>query len=146
MNQTPAAILVLAASVCGYAACTRSVADSMGMAIGLTGIAVGMWGVLSLVSMHIRASHANTETTGASTNGHMYGMDNNATSLDFGRNLLSGSKPATPATSRSPSGQLSPEINAQLSLVAHLQGQDRTQIMEELLRRHLPRYTDHRYR
>ena len=53
MNQTPAAILVLAASVCGNAACTRG-PDSFGAAVGLVGVALGMWGILSLISPWMR--------------------------------------------------------------------------------------------
>ena len=36
--------------------------------------------------------------------------------------------------------QLSPELKAQLSMASHLEGRDRSQIVEEALRRYLPRY------
>ena len=144
MNQTPAAVLVLAASVCGYAACVRG-PDSFGMTMGLVGVGLGMWGVLELVGPRLREHPAVGRPSHATPSLASGGADNGV-GLDHASNGLPPLKPTRHSAGRLPDSQLSPEISAQLSLVAHMQGQDRSQILEDLLRRHLPRYTNHRRR
>ena len=142
MNQTPAAVLVLAASVCGYAACTRA-PDSFGLAIGLAGIAFGMWGVLSLVNASTRPRHLSPDQPGPGQS-LLDGFTGHPPVPGKKPSLTSRLDPPITAARRMSEENLSPEISAQLSLVAHMQGQDRKQILEELLQRHLPRYTNHR--
>lgn len=142
MRQTPAAILVLASALLAQTAIDRG-ADPIGGLMGLGGLALGLWGVLSLVVHCARQPGLPVpqfaEPGGIGTTLTADSRLERATAVIAAR---PGSK--VHAASRLPDAGLSPEVNAQLSLVAHLQGQDRTQIMEELLRRHLPRYTNSR--
>ncbi len=128
MNQTPAAILVLASSILAYAATVRAY-DPIGVILGVAAFAVGAWGVISLA------------------------RDRQGTLDDPARaNLLGMLSPPRPTYTNVPlvttsSGtaetadlQLSPEVKALLSIASHLEGRDRSQIVEEALRRYLPRY------
>ena len=140
MNQTPAAILILAASVSGYAACTP-VADPLRMVNGLAAISLGVWGVFSLLRWQWQP-HSTTPDRPNQTNGARSGpIDLASPDHRAGGNRSPLVSPRL-APGRPSDHQFSPEINAQLSLVAHVQGRDQTQIMEDVLRRHLPRYSN----
>ena len=141
MHQTPAAILVLASAILGHTASARG-ADSVGVVIGLGGLALGSWGVVSLIRHGLRRQRLSAGTPVESSGLNWTGADSVAGLGGGGTRVVARASSPVRAAGHAPDSELSPEISAQLSLVAHLQRQDRTQIMEELLRRHLPRYTN----
>ena len=131
MNQTSAAILVLASSVFSYAACSVNT-TSRGQTptfLTLVAIGIGIWGVLALISGILRERE-------------MF-VDNHARLDVFDRLFVrdGSSRTAPVRTTRERSFDLSPEIQAQLNVTAEMEGRDRTEVLEETLRRHLPKYT-----
>ncbi len=141
MNQTPAAILVLSSTVMAYSATVRAY-DPTGLLLGLAGLVLGVWSVISLIGASIRDRELLYENP---TRSDFFGM------LDPRRMVKPayGAPVGTPVTApvaspaspgEQPEMQLSPEVKAQLSMAAHLEGRDRSQIVEEALRRYLPRY------
>ena len=131
MNQTPAAILVLASSILAYSATVRAY-DPIGVFLGVAAFAVGAWGVISLVrdreGMFDYPAQANLLGT-SSPRRPTYA------NVPLGTPMGTTSAAAEPADI-----QLSPEVKAHLSIASHLEGRDRSQIVEEALRRYLPRY------
>ena len=132
MNQTPASILVLAASVLGYAAAVRYYHES-GVLIGLAGLAVGAWGVVSLVIACIRERELL--------------IDSSARLDIFDRYM--GRGPATRERQyrridEDVEIELPADLKAQLSLAAHMEGRGRSELVADALRRHLPRVTKNR--
>ena len=152
MKQTPAAMLILAASICAHGTVTRTL-DSVGILVGLMGTVLAAGGIFSLVTacvhQHSKLAHGpdpmaefpSRDSTGLSTLPASGGV---------GTSRLESTGNGHERPGNSYKGQnhgdyrLSPETRAQLSLVAHVRGQDRTQIVEEVLRRHLPRFTNPR--
>ena len=141
MNQTPAAILILSSTVMAYSATVRAY-DPTGVLLSLAGLVLGGWGVISLIGASIRDRELLHENP---TRSDFFGM------LDPRRMVKPayGAPVGTPVTApvaspaspgEQPEMQLSPEVKAQLSMAAHLEGRDRLQIVEEALRRYLPRY------
>ena len=147
MNQTPAAILILTSSILAYAA-TAGTTDSVatgagvvtptspiGVILGLGGLVLGIWGVISLIGASIRdrelffEGHQRTDFMGM---------------FDPRRAMARPYTPVgTPTRAAAPEAAgltLSPEMKAQLSMASHLEGRERAQIVEEALRRYLPRY------
>lgn len=151
MNQTPAAILILTSSVLAYSATTGTTAftttaagvtahtSPIGVILGLAGLVLGIWGVISLIGASIRDRELSFEHGGRTD---FMGM------LDPRRVARPYAPVGTPArvassTTESAAGvALSPEMKAQLSMAAHLEGRERSQIIEEALRRYLPRYDE----
>jgi hypothetical protein len=135
MNQTPAAILVLAASVMAYAAHAASMTshNQASVILTLAGLAAGLWGVISLVAASVREremlidSHARLDV-----------LDRVMVREPL-RALKEAARPVR-GESRRPL-EISPDLHAQLNAVAHLEGRDRSEILEETLRKHLPKYT-----
>ncbi len=128
MNQTPAAILVLASSILAYAATVRAY-DPIGLILGVATFAVGAWGVISLVrdreGMFDHPAQAN-----------LLGMSSPQQPTYTNVPLVARtSNAAEPADMH-----LSPEVKALLSIASQLEGRDRSQIAEEALRCYLPRY------
>jgi hypothetical protein len=150
MNQTPAAMLILAASVYAHSVASRPRYDSFTAMIGIAAVGFSLWGIASLIqsyqlqseSMAEKASRAGTAvTTAACTPPHGLspsGIDESATStIGDGASLDSGFLDSL---------DLSPEVRAQLAVVAHQQGKHRAQVLDDVLRKHLPRYTSARQR
>ncbi len=128
MNQTPASILVLSASILAYSSGVRTY-DPVGVVLGIVGLAIGIWGAISLVAASIRDREL-------SLDGH-----SRLEPLDriLGRDVHRVPRATLSQVDRQDI-ELSPEIKAKLSMTAHLEGRDRTLIVEEALRRYLPRY------
>ena len=128
MNQTPAAILVLASSILAYSATVRA-DDPIGVILGMAAFSVGAWGVISLVrDRQGMLDH--------SAQAHLLGMSSaqRPTHTNIPQ-ITRTSAAAEPADMH-----LSAEVKSQLSIASHLEGRDRSQIVEEALRRYLPRY------
>ena len=150
MNQTPAAILILSSSILAYAATQGSTAittttagvtthtSPTGVILGLGGLVLGIWGVISLIGASIRDRELAFD--GQSRNDLLAMFDprragRNYTPVGGAVPTRTAAAPADPA-----SVTLTPEMKAQLSMAAHLEGRERSQIVEEALRRYLPRY------
>jgi len=149
MNQTPAAILILTSAILAYTATVGSptvttteaglvtqATSTTQILVGLGGLILGIWGVISLL--------------GASFQERELSFDGRPDLLGMfdprrvGR-PYAGTGMAVPAGRVSPAIDpsavaLSPEMKAQLSMASHLEGRERSQIVEEALRRYLPRY------
>jgi hypothetical protein len=130
MNQTPAALLVLASSVFSFAAtsATRTTTSQAPTVLTLAGIGIGIWGILALISAMIRERE--------------HFVDNHARLDVFDRLFVREGKTKTPAPrGREQHLEISPELQAQLNVTAEMEGRDRSEILEETLRRHLPKYS-----
>ncbi|MEZ6118465.1 MAG: hypothetical protein R3C28_18120 [Pirellulaceae bacterium] len=131
MNQTPAAILVLASAVFCFAAnFNDNRADSPTPTVFyLAGFTIGIWGVLALISAVVRERE--------------WFIDSNARLDVFDRIMVR--EPKVTRTVRSTAAErvmdLSPDVQAQLNVAAQMEGRERTDILEETLRRHLPKYS-----
>ena len=149
MNQTPAAILILTSSILAYAATvggTTTVATTeaglttqtsgVGVILSLAGLVLGIWGVISLIGASIRDRELAFDGTARPD---LLGMFD---PRRMSRTYAMGSPvpPRTMAPADPAAVELSPEVKAQLSMASHLEGKDRAQIVEEALRRYLPRY------
>lgn len=146
MNQIPASILILTASILAYASTTGTNAFSPADAtqptaipfiLGLASMLLGIWGVISLIQSCIRDRELMFDNL--QPRHDVLGM--------FDPRRMNMGRPyapmGTPTQSRpaDPAGiSLTPEMKAQLSMAAHLEGRDRSAIIEEALRRYLPRY------
>jgi hypothetical protein len=134
MNQTPAAILVLAASGMAYAAHAASLTahNQASVILTLAALATGLWGTISLIAASIRErellidSHARLDVI------------DRVMVRDPLRVISQVARPQR-GESRRPLA-ISPELHAQLNAVAQLEGRDRSEILEEALRQHLPKY------
>lgn len=148
MNQTPAAILILTSSILAYSATTGTSAittsgagvtthtSPIGVILGLGGLVLGIWGIISLIGASIRDRELSFDGAGRPD---LMGM------FDPRRVARPYAPMGTPVRSggtEAPGVALSPEMKAQLSMASHLEGRERSQIVEEALRRYLPRYDD----
>ena len=129
MNQIAAALLILSASVCGYTSAVRP-ADGVGGLSGLVAMGLGLWGVMALLASVLREREMP--------------LDVPAPRLPaLGATALSGLRSlATPRSGYEELGRdynLPHELNAQVLAAAEMRGQNRRQVVEETLRRHLPR-------
>jgi hypothetical protein len=154
MNQTPAAILILTSSILAYAATqgTTAITNSagvtthsspIGVILGLAGLVLGIWGVISLIGASIRDRELAFD---GQTRNDLLGMfDPRRMARPYAPpmgNPVGAARTATAGVD--PSGvALTPEMKAQLSMAAHLEGRERSQIVEEALRRYLPRYENY---
>lgn len=133
MNQTPASILVLASSVFGFAA----VQDSSGAksVLFLFASIVGLVGGVAMFAAIVRERELF--------------IDNHAR-LDvldrfFQRDVSSTTpRPKVRQTSTERGLEVPPELHAQINVVAEMEGRDRSEVLEEALRRHLPKYSKSR--
>ena len=131
MNQIAAALLILSASICGTAAAYRptAAAGGFGGVLGLVALGLGLWGGMALLTAVAREREHFLEEAPRLPLG--------ATALSGLRNTLARGE-YTATTPRD--YRLSPELSAQVALAAEMKGQSRSDIIEETLRRHLPRY------
>ena len=132
MNQIAAALLILSASICGTAAVYRptTAPGGFGGMLGLVALGLGLWGGMALLTTVAREREHFLEETPRLPLG--------ATAISGLRSTLA--RGSDYATSTARDVRLSPELNAQVALAAEMKGQTRTDIVEETLRRHLPRY------
>ena len=143
MNQIAASLLILSASICGSAAAFRPLNNStFGGILGLVALGLGLWGGMALLTAITRESEIGYEEGGRVPLGvsAMQGLRNLSTPA-FRSPVRSNSDYST-ATGRD--YRLSPELSAQVALAAEMKGQSRTNVVEETLRRHLPRYSNSR--
>jgi hypothetical protein len=134
MNQTPAAILVLSAAVTSYAAHTASMTSHNQTAVILTlaALAMGIWGVISLIAASIRERELLIDG-----NARLEMLDQVMIREPL-RALKQVARPQRYESQRAL--HISPELHAQLSTIAQIEGRDRSEILEETLREHLPKY------
>ncbi|MCA9151132.1 MAG: ribbon-helix-helix protein, CopG family [Planctomycetales bacterium] len=134
MNQTPAALLVLAASVMASAAQSASAtSNNQTVILTLAAMVVGAWGIVSLLAANLREREA---------------LVDSHTRLDLlDRVMVSEPIRTLKEVARSTSRvipqrplEISPEMQSRINALARLEGRDRSEILEETLRHHLPDY------
>jgi hypothetical protein len=134
MNQTSATVLILASAVFSNAANLSMGRDvnQASVVLTLAALAVGVWGALGLIAALVRERE-------------MF-IDNHAR-LDLfdrlvGRQPKTDPAPPVVRSRRVPARalEISPDLQAQLAAAAELEGRDHLEILEETLRRHLPKY------
>ena len=154
MNQTPAAILILTSSILAYCATagttsittnsagiTTAHTSPIGILLGLAGLVLGIWGVISLIGASIRDREMSFDSNGRQDLLAMFDPRRMARPYAAtGTTVAPTAAARVSATATDPAVNLSPEIKAQLSMASHLEGRERSQIVEEALRRYLPRY------
>lgn len=142
MNQTPAAILILAASVLSYAAHAASVTAHTQSSIVLTLLAllVGLSGGISLLAACFREREMLIDS-----NARLDMLDRVMVREPL-RALKEVARPVVrPQRSESRRQlEISAEVQARLNALAHLEGRDRSEILEETLRKHLPDFDQSR--
>lgn len=133
MNQTPAALLVLAAAVMSYAAQSAAVtSNNQAVILTLSALVLGAWGVVSLLAASVRErdslidSHARLD------------LLDRAMVREPLRALKEVAR-STRIVAQRPM-EISPEMQARINSLARLEGRDRSEILEETLRQHLPDY------
>ncbi len=142
MNQIAASLLILSATICGAAATFRPVnsASGFGSILSLVALGLGLWGGMALLTSLTREREYLYEDgvqrppLGVTA---MNGLRSMATPIS--RPAVRPAEYVSPPTGRE--YRLSPELNAQVTLAAEMKGQGRNDIVEETLRRHLPRYS-----
>lgn len=150
MNQTPAAILILTSSILAYSATTGTTSitttaagvtthtSPIGVILGLAGLVLGIWGVISLVGASIRDREMSFE--GGVRPDLLSVLDPRRTNRSYAAPIGAPVAARTGSANESSGVALSPELKAQLSMASHLEGRERSEILEEALRRYLPRY------
>ena len=142
MNQIAAAILVLSASICGYASAIRPQADGFGSIMTLVALGLGLWGGLALLTATTLERDSlmdeGYEPTRTASRG-----------LNRIRSMASQYVPVvpqmnSPAVAPPMTTRLSPEMAAQVSVAAQQQGATRQDVVDDILRRNLPRYSGSR--
>ncbi len=132
MNQIAAAILILSATICGHISGDRPTNDGFGGLMGLLALGLGIWGAMSLLMSTLRERERTLEDAPrlpSISAAAVTGLRNLASNYTAGFNQR-----PEPGYYR-----LTPETSAQVQAIAQLRGQDRHQVIEETLRRHLPR-------
>ena len=117
-----------------YAAHAASMSSHNQASVILTlgALATGVWGVISLIAASIREremlidGHARLDV-----------LDRVMVREPL-RALKEAARPKRVEPQRPL--EISPELNAQLSAVAHIEGRDRSELLEEALQQHLPKY------
>lgn len=133
MNQIAASILVLSATICGYTSAIRPHGDGFGGILGLIALGLGLWGTMSLLTSSVRERERLLDDLPSAPS-------IGASAVNGLRNLASAYAvpPARYASGVGRDYRLSPEIDAQISAAAQMRGQNRHEVIEETLRRHLP--------
>ena len=142
MNQVAAAILVLSASICGYAASVRPNTDGFGGIMSLVALGLGLWGGLGLLAA------VTTERDFLLDDDEIDPLSTRSTSplgltRFHSRVAPSRISPTTDSVlgAASRDYRLSPETNAQVSMAAQVNGQSRQDVVEDVLQKNLPRYS-----
>jgi len=136
MNQTPAALLVLAAAALSHAASMTSHAQAS-LVLTLCAVAIGVWGVVSLVVAGARErellidGHARLDV-----------LDRVGVREPV-RALKEVVRPAPARVDRYPL-EISVDTQSKLNAVARLEGRDRSELLDELIRKHLPEFEETR--
>jgi|GEM_PF-3060448 len=148
MNQTPASILILTASILAYSATSGATftttdagvttqTSAVGFILGLASMLLGIWGVISLIMASVRDRELMFD--GVQQRSDLLGMfDPRRMARPYAP--VGGAVPVRPAAVDPAGLALTPEMKAQLSMASHLEGRERSAIVEEALRRYLPRY------
>ena len=153
MNQTPAAILVLAASVFSYVAHAASMSSHSQASVMLTlaAIAVGLWGMVSLFSASVREREKLLDSQSRLESLDQIMEFEPLKSLrQVGERMIRRNPPAPPAAV--PPEPVAPpqniglpaELEAQLNVVAQQSGRDRSELLAEALRNKLSQGSSNR--
>jgi hypothetical protein len=132
MNQIAAAIVILSATICVHISATHPAQDGFAGLMGLAGLGLGTWGGMSLLMSSIR-EHERTWDTPS----RMPSIS--AAAVNGLRSLASSYTAGFPHRPDPGYFRLNPDVDSQVLAIAQLRGQDRQQVIEETLRRHLPR-------
>ena len=127
MNQTPASILVLASSVFGFAATQDTSSSNI---YALVAFAIGFVGAIAMFVAIVRERELF--------------IDNHARLDVFDRFFQREPNSVRPKTRQQVVNQnveIPAELQAQINIVAEMEGRERTEVLEEALRRHLPKYS-----
>ncbi len=152
MNQTPASILILTSAILAYTATAGTTAitttdaglttahtSPIGILMGLAGLVLGIWGVISLIGASIRDREMAFD--GSMRPDLLAMFDPRRMNRTYAAPTVAPVASSRVAAGIDPSAVvLSPEMKAQLSMASHLEGRERSQIVEEALRRYMPRY------
>lgn len=132
MNQIAASVLILSATICAHVSANRPANDGFAGLMGLAALGLGIWGSMSLLLSSVRERErlmdGGTRLPSIST-AAVNGLRNLASSYTAGFNQRPDAEYF----------RLTPETNAQVLAIAQMRGQDRHQVIEDTLRRHLPR-------
>ena len=140
MNQTPAALLVLAAAALSHAASMTSHAQAS-LVLTLCAVAIGVWGVVSLVVACARErellidGHARLDVL------DRVGVREPVRALK--EVVRPAPAPAPARVDRYPL-EISVDTQSRLNAVARLEGRDRSELLDELIRKHLPEFEETR--
>jgi hypothetical protein len=145
MNQIASSLLILSASICGAAATFRPVntTNGFGGMLSLVALGLGLWGGMALLTSMTRERDYYDESSrvplGVTAMNGLRNMAAPMATAPMARPMAQSATDYGSSTARD--YRLSPELNAQVSLAAEMKGQTKTDIVEETLRRHLPRYS-----
>ena len=146
MNQLPASIVMVAASICAFAATSRPQETLSGI-LGMAALGLGLWGGLALLAACTREMELQGNGQLGNNLANRLAMGGRSASSDVaipGPLKKNGTVSSAPLGAVADDVALTPEVAAQVTLVAHMRGQDRRQVIDEVLRQHLPRYTSQR--
>lgn len=142
MNQIAASILILAASICGYASSIRPTSDGFGSIMTIVALGLGLWGGLALLTA------TTLERESQLDDGYDPAIRPPSRRLSRVRSMASQYVPAVPTMSPGMEAplttRLSPEMSAHVSAAAHANGSTRQDVVDDVLRRNLPRYSSSR--
>ncbi len=144
MNQIAASILVLSASICGYASTIRPEVDGMGSIMTLIAIGLGLWGGLSLLTATTFDRAALLEDGFGSAMGSTRGLHPiRSSSVSHGSSSMTSSLREESEAYRTVSGR--PGIGTEASSREPIQQSAmRHDVVDDILRRNLPRYSSSR--
>lgn len=145
MNQIPAAILVLASAVMSYASHAASLSNNHQSSVLLTicAVAIGVWGAISLAVACIREREALID-------GHarldlldrVMVREPLRALKEVTRPVAEVARSVTTSETRRPL-EISSEVQARLVAMARSEGRDRSELLDEILRQHLPKSDAH---
>ena len=153
VNQTPAAILVLAASVfCDVAhAASMSSHGQASVMLTLVAIAVGLWGMVSFFSASVREREKLVDSQSRLESlDQIMELEPLKSLKQVGERMIRRAPPAPPAvlppepTAPPQSLRLPAELEAQLNVVAQQSGRDRSELLAEALRNKLSKGSSNR--
>jgi hypothetical protein len=141
MNQIAAAILILSASITGYSAAMRPIGDNYGGVMTLIALGLGLWGSLALLT-------STTQDRDYDDLGHDEYEPSRRRVLppvsQLGRTVSRYTAAVPRPAPVAEDYGLSPEMNAQVSMAARRSGATRSDVVEDVLRHNLHRYSSSR--